>query len=115
MIMYTIKLKLLLPLIVITALSGCTMYSVNRGTILNKEPNSREMYGTACPNPTYIATMGINAMRPDSTFAQEKLTMYNLLKEARKKYGEDVTIENVRWDRKNTKNISAVFDVIKCK
>jgi hypothetical protein len=34
---------------------------------------------------------------------------------AKKKYGEDVTIQNVRWDVKNKKNISAIFDVIKCK
>jgi len=101
--------------LVIVALSSCITYSVNQRNLLPKDTNHEDMYGISCPNPTYIATMGIDATSSDSLISQKKLTLYNLLNEAKKKYGNDVTIQNVRWDKKNRKYISAIFDVVKCK
>ena len=46
----------------------------------------------------------------------ESLTMYNLLYDARVAHGNDVTIQNIRYDLKNgKKKVSVVYDVIKCK
>jgi hypothetical protein len=45
----------------------------------------------------------------------ENISMYNLLVDAKAKFGEDVTIQNVRWDFKNKKRISVIYDVIKCR
>jgi hypothetical protein len=59
--------------------------------------------------------MGVDATTTDTITEQRNLTLFNLLAVAKKKYGEDVTIQNVRWDMKNKKNISAIFDVVKCK
>ncbi len=96
-------------------LTGCDTYKVNQRNILHKDVNHEDMYGQACPNPTYIATMGVDATTTDTITEQRNLTLFNLLAVAKKKYGEEVTIQNVRWDMKNKKNISAIFDVIKCK
>ena len=46
----------------------------------------------------------------------DNLRQYNekLLADARAKYGNEVTIQNVRWDYMNKKRISVIYDVIKC-
>jgi hypothetical protein len=96
-------------------ITSCDTYKVAQRTILHREYDHEDMYGQACPNPTYIATMGVDATTTDTITEQRNLTLFNLLAVAKKKYGEEVTIQNVRWDMKNKKNISAIFDVIKCK
>ncbi|MFN4812008.1 MAG: hypothetical protein ACK5HE_03455 [Bacteroidota bacterium] len=103
---------LMLPLAVFAA---CDTYKVHQRSLQNRDVNHEDMYGAACPGPIYIATMGVDATTSDTITEQRTLTLYNLLAVAKKKYGEDVTIQNVRWDVKNKKNISAIFDVIKCK
>lgn len=105
----------LLLLVAVAMISGCTTYSVSQRNLQNKDNNHEDLYGISCPNPIYVATMGFNGVTSDTTVSEEKLTLYNLLYEAKKKYGNEVTIQNVRWDQKNKRNISAIFDVIKCK
>ena len=45
------------------------------------------------------------------------MTLATLLNDAKVKYGNDVTIQNVRWDLLTDKvtKVSVVYDVIKCK
>jgi hypothetical protein len=105
----------LCALMLSTLILSCDTYKVNQRMLLGQEINHEDMYGQACPHPTYIATMGVDATTTDTITEQRNLTLYNLLAVAKKKYGEDITIQNVRWDMKNKKNISAIFDVIKCK
>lgn len=109
------KLTIIISFFFIIIFSGCDTYSVYQRSLMQKDASQEDMYGAACPSPTYVATMGIDATSSDSIISQEKLTLYNMLNAAKKKYGEDVTIQNVRWDKKNKKNISAIFDVVKCK
>lgn len=99
----------------IAAFAACDTYKVNQRSLHNRDINHEDMYGAACPSPSYIVTMGVDATTSDTITEQRTLTLYNLLAVAKKKYGEDITIQNVRWDVKNKKNISAIFDVIKCK
>ena len=116
--MKKIIVKVGMFVIVIAIMSSCSKYSVI--TILNDQNN-----GSSCPNPKYIATMsktsliiteGIEGGRPTVLFNQESLTLVSLLLDARKKYGEEVTIQNVRWDIKNgKKKTGVIYDVIKCK
>ncbi len=85
--------------------------------------------GSACPTPTYIATVSKTAgvyvqetlistvSETAGVYGQETLTLASLLKDAKAAYGNDVTIQNVRWDvlsDKGTK-VSVIYDVIKCK
>ncbi|MEI7580053.1 MAG: hypothetical protein WCJ58_08565 [bacterium] len=70
-------------------------------------------YASACPDPIYIATVSKTA----GTHDQKSLTLATLLNDAKVKYGNDVTIQNVRWDLLTDKvtKVSVVYDVIKCK
>ena len=83
-----------------------------------------QINGSDCPSPIYVATMSIS--REEATYSAEEgvsikfnqgsMTLVSLLENARKKYGEDVTIHNIRWDIKNgKKKTGAIYDVIKCK
>jgi len=118
--MKTISLLLFSCVLFTTA---CNTYSV----II--EPNTNT-YGIACPHPTYIGTMSKSANfksiattiftsiesenNTSSHYNQETISIYNILADARAKYGNEVTIQNLRWDMKNKKRISVVYDVIKC-
>lgn len=77
-------------------------------------------YGQACPNPAYVATMFLQPKSSVDAYGKSlSLSNYTLeecVVSAKAKYGDDVTIMNVRWDIKNgNKRISAIFDVVKCK
>ena len=75
--------------------------------------------GKACPNPTYVATLSksVQEVRTEGVFYnQEELTLVSLLRDAKKVYGDDVTIQNIRWDlRDGREKTGAIFDVVKCK
>lgn len=106
--------------------TGCSTYSVV------VEPNSNT-YAPACASPVYLSTQGktirsvssVKSYSPSSVSSTstavvtlsdgENISMYNLLVDAKAKFGEDVTIQNVRWDFKNKKRISVIYDVIKCR
>ena len=104
-------IRALMSIITIALISSCSTY-----TISSFHPDQNN--GSACPNPVYIATMSkasgftING----NWVGEESLTLFSLLHDAQKKYGNDVTIQNVRWDirNKNTK-VSVIYDVITCK
>ena len=83
-----------------------------------------QINGSDCPAPIYVATMSISSGEVNYNaegngsfkFNQESMTLVSLLENARKKYGEDVTIHNIRWDIKNgKKKTGVIYDVIKCK
>ena len=97
-------------------LSGCSVYSVSS--------HSSESYtGSGCSNPTYVATMSrqIDALKsyqePNAfTWLPQDLCLFALLRDAQTKYGDKVTIQNVRWDMKNgKKRTGVIYDVIICK
>ena len=106
-------------------LSSCVSY----------QPVTTQLSGEYCNNGSYIATISFHEtpytdadgevrMRvPDkSTF-----TVYQALKYARNKHGDDVTVTNFQYDIKTTRTLLSVlkgpkeevigmtFDVVKCK
>jgi hypothetical protein len=100
---------------------GCKPYNVIAFT-------QDEVYGSSCPSPTYITTMyftgSIKNIKDENGFeslrlvaSEEDFTLSNLLKMAKEKHGQDVTISNIRWDvkGKKQKKVGVVFDVIKCR
>ena len=109
--------KTILSIIVVCSLMSCTTWNVTQMNSFNK--NSEDMYGPACPNPIYVTTMGVKEIGEHLSLtwndSDSGLSIYNLLLEAKKKYGNDVTIQNIKWDRRNKSNVSAIFDVIKCR
>ena len=97
--------------------TSCSSYSIT------KSLNGDGGYGNYCSNPQYVATMykAYNIVKSDSsatfiTLPSYDLQITTLLKDARKVYGQDVTINNLRFDVKNgKKKVGVVYDVIKCK
>ncbi|MEY4851692.1 MAG: hypothetical protein RLY64_355 [Bacteroidota bacterium] len=99
--------------------------SCNTYTVV-KSSDSEKGYGDFCSNPKYIATMykiqnnifgiendSINKFEP---IGGDDFNISTLLKDARSKYGSDVTITNLRWDVKNGKRkVGVVYDVVQCK
>jgi len=79
-------------------------------------------YGKACTSPVYVATIALSSDSrsfPEPTervvYNQEIMTLTELLFYARKKYGKDVTIDNIRYDVRNGRTIvGVVYDVIRC-
>jgi hypothetical protein len=61
---------------------------------------------------TLSTTLKVNEV--STSYDEESISLYNLLADAKAKYGNEVTIQNLRWDMKNKKRISVVYDVIKC-
>lgn len=89
-----------------------TMQSCTTATYSVTTTQQDSYYGPSCPNPTYVATMSKTATK----YNQKSLTLEQLLQDARKSYGQDITIQNVRWDTKNkSEKESVIYDVIKCK
>ena len=101
--------KVLYSLSFLSLLSiSCARYDVNRVNWENLGPS-------ACPSPTYIATMAKSAVVNGSVYP-EKITLFELYNDARVIHGTDVTIQNIRYDVKNgKKKVSVIFDVVKCK
>ena len=104
-------------ILAISAFSSC-----NRPSVSAFQPDGK--YSNACPNPIYVATISKSAEsytidtygNKIPEFDSKALTLVALLDYAKSKYGEDVTIHNIRWDKKNgRKRTGAIFDVIKCK
>jgi hypothetical protein len=50
----------------------------------------------------------------EGNFSQQSLTLAEILKFTKAKKGDDISIQNLKWDIKNGKRISAVYDVVKC-
>ena len=102
--------KVLYSLSVLSLLSiSCARYDVNR-------VNWEKLGSSACPSPTYIATMAKSAVDTGGYFNGERITLFELYKDARVIHGTDVTIQNIRYDVKNgKKKVSVIFDVVKCK
>ena len=94
--------KILIYLSLIICSTSCARYTVVQMT--HDQINSN-----ACLNPQYVGTGGV--ISDD----EKHMTLVYFLMEAKKKYGEDVTIQNVRWDFNGKKKVSAIYDVIKCK
>jgi hypothetical protein len=80
-----------------------------------------------CPNQKYIETITMHKKEKNGSVTvfntNESFTFQNLLDNAQIKHGKDITINNVKWDIKQTnffgfkwdKTIGATYDVIKCK
>ena len=101
--------KFLLALCSIVLFSSCAkLRSVETHT-------ESQAYGKACESPKYVATVAREADNAGAAYLSTSLRLSVLLKEAQAKYGDDVTIENVRWDLQNGKRRSVVYDVVRCK
>ena len=107
--------KMLMIISVAAFLSGCSIYGVSS--------HSSESYtGSGCSNPTYVATVhkqtgaGLTQSGPVFAYLPKDLCLSALLIDAQTKYGEKVTIQNVRWDMKSgKKRTGVIYDVIICK
>lgn len=103
------NIKFLFIIVTLLTIQSCNRYNV---TTFQPETNN----GAACTNPTYIATCSKTA----TGATQFSLTLEQLLQDAKASYGQDVTIQNVRWDVEGAKlfsrnkKVSAIYDVIKC-
>lgn len=64
-----------------------------------------------CPNPEFVSAEFVSVA---AAAEQENLTLAVLLKTAKERQGYDVSIQNIQWDIKNGKRISAIFDVVRC-
>jgi len=106
------KFYFIIAILLVGLMQSCSTYTV---TTFQPDQNN----GSDCPNPIYIGTMAKSSFTPSITsegaYNQKSLTLYQLLLDARKKYGEDVTIHNVRWDVNGKEKVSVIYDVIKCK
>lgn len=95
-------MRLLSLLIATVLVTSCATYDYK----------SENMNHSACTNPTYICTMS----KMGNDFDPTSLTLFNLLKDARAAHGNDVTIQNIRYDLQNgKKRLSVIYDVVKCK
>ena len=115
--MQKVSLNFVFLTLVIFSFSSC-----NRPSVTAFQPDSKFL--NACPNPIYVATISKSAETYSfdtygnqiPQFDQNALTLVTILNYAKAKYGEDVTIHNIRWDKKNKrKRTGVIFDVIKCK
>lgn len=105
---------LVIASIVMFAFQSCAGIS-NLQTIEKELPNS-----PACTNPTYVSTMAKKygkrlIDKEGKPYGAKGISAYDLLQTARAKYGDTVTIQNIRWDVNGTNRKSAIFDVIICK
>jgi uncharacterized membrane protein len=77
---------------------------------------------STCSQTTYLGTMrksvkftSLETKNNTSYYNdQNSISLFDLLADAMAKYGNEVFIQNLRWDMKNKKRISVVYDVIKC-
>ena len=98
-------------------LVGCfTTYSIT-----TENAHDIEKLPAYCQNAVFVASDFIDASTApvrESMDAQKLLTMANVLKFAKAKYGDDVTVMNLRYDTsdngKNALAISVTFDVVRC-
>jgi hypothetical protein len=98
-------------------LVGCfTTYSVT-----TENAHDIEKLPAYCQNAVFVASDFIDASTApvsESMDAQKLLTMANVLKFAKAKYGDDVTVMNLRYDTsdngKNALAIAVTFDVVRC-
>jgi hypothetical protein len=121
--------KSILPSVTLIFITSCSTYDYQR-------VNGETVNSAACSNPEYISTIAKSAVISEITkerlmgngktamvaeeyakkYDPESLTLYNLLRDARAAHGNDVTIQNVRYDVRNgKKRISVIYDVVKCK
>lgn len=96
-------------------LASCSIYRIE-GSSIERDT----IYGQVCETPTYVATMGLEPTVVYDAYGNAistgKYTLLDCLNAAQEKFGNEVTIVNVRWDIKNKgKRKSAIFDVVKCK
>ena len=107
-------LQFTLACITFLSIHSCAGTS-NIQTIGKELPNA-----PACTSPKYISTMakksGKRLLDKDGKqYGAKGISAYDLLQTARAKYGDTVTIQNIRWDVKGTHRKAAIFDVIICK
>jgi hypothetical protein len=77
---------------------------------------SMEACGCNCTNPKFLSQEYFPPMYlvAEGNFSQQSLTLAEILKFTKAKKGDDISIQNLKWDIKNGKRISAVYDLVKC-
>jgi hypothetical protein len=98
-------------MLVLVTLSSCSSY------LYQTVPESRVQDGYLKQTTTYLGTESLKV-------SEKHLTWTEMLNIARKKYGQDVTIQNVRQDRRfktfvvlpmGSKVVNLTFDVVRIK
>jgi hypothetical protein len=101
-------MKKILFVLSIFGLFGCHSY-----TIVTENAHDIEKLPAYCGNAEFVASDFIDV--PNTVDPQSLLTIARVLKFAKSKYGEDVTVVNLRYDVKDKKkNVSVTFDVVRC-
>ena len=96
-------------------LFSCSTYKVN------------ETYVNNCQNYQFVESVSLKQLEVDNgktVYSSQKSFIYaNLLEKAKIKHGENVTVDNVKWDVcsqtflgiKWDTTIGVTYDIIKCK
>jgi hypothetical protein len=78
--------------------------------------SSIEACACNCPKPQFVSQEYFPPVYlvAEGNFSQQSLTLAEILKFTKSKKGDDISIQNLKWDIRNGKRISAVYDVVKC-
>jgi len=107
-------MKKILFVLSIFGLFGCHSY-----TIVTENVHDTDSLLAYCENAVFVASDFIDVStapsRTNNVDPQSLMTIARVLKFAKAKYGEDVTVVNLRYDMKDKKkNVSVTFDVVRC-
>jgi len=112
----TQMMKKILFVLSIFGLFGCYSYNV-----VTENAHDIEKLPAYCENAVFVASDFIDVStapsRTNNVDPQSLMTIARVLKFAKAKYGEDVTVVNFRYDViswKRKRNISVTFDVVRC-
>ena len=95
------KINFILFLILFLGVSSCRM---------TNETFQQPLYGNHCENSVLV----------ESVYSQHYMNIAEILKYAKEKHGNDVSISNIHYDVKNSqfffwsKRKSCIFDIVKC-
>lgn len=78
--------------------------------------SSIEACACNCPKPQFVSQEYFPPVYlvAEGNFSQQSLTLAEILKFTKSKKGDDISIQNLKWDIRNGKRISAIYDVVKC-
>lgn len=79
--------------------------------------SSMDACGCNCSNPEFISQDYFPPSNKNAgiVISQKSLTLAEILKYTKTQKGENISIQNLKWDIRNGKRISAVYDVVICR
>lgn len=82
----------------------CLCLLLSKCTVYNTETFTQPLYSSPCENPTLVESM----------YSDNFMTLSEILKYSKTKFGNDVSIVNVHWDVFDGERKSCIFDVVRC-